>query len=166
MSLERVAFLTSEISRHDGRLLKALFMPAFKAAYSDVRIEEAKRLWATSLCANPDAVLLDAMPALAAFYEKTNPVLSSSIWATWNCCSYFRWQKSKLFLIFQGRSSQEKLYFHYSALLATAVLQFADGSSSVNDLSITSEEALSRYAKLVDFAIGKLNTISSDNDWQ
>ena len=165
MSSQRTTLLISEMSRQDGRLLKALFMPAFNSpSHTDVRIDEAKRLWSSSLCANPDAVLLDAMPALAEFYEKINPVLSASIWATWNCCSYFRWQKSKLLLVFQGRSSQERFYSHYSALLATAVLQFADGDPSVGSLRVTSEEELARYGKLVERAIGKLNVISSIGD--
>jgi hypothetical protein len=117
----------------DKELVAVLYEPAFANGVcpwlSEERSEQIDDFLSTLLI-------------VSEYYVDRNPVLSASLWGIWNTVQYLRHTRSSSSILFESRKKREMLFIHLRALVATAVIHYADRNAQT---SITSN-ALSNMA--------------------
>lgn len=137
----------------DELVLNALFAPAEDAGIFD---DEDISSWRDPSRRNRADSLLDQLLTLSEFYQEINPPLSSALWGIWNSVKYFRGQSSFLNAITESKKSNNRVFVGIRALVATAAVQFSDGTASTVATSDAMEN-LSIYRKRVEEAIFNLS---------
>jgi hypothetical protein len=142
----------------DNKLVDALFQPALESGYFDQNDFD----WMNSNNRYRIDDFMKALLLLSEFYQEINPVLSASIWGVWNTLQYF-FKKRTLFSVFFPRESKDsRLLIAAKALVATAALQFADGTASTvsTSHSLLSKKNFEAYKVIAESAIKKLSKLS------
>lgn len=132
----------------DERLLKALFAPAVNAGV----FEFDGMPWEAPANRERADALIDQLLPLSEFYQQNNPPLSAAIWGIWNAVRYLRRQRSLLSILTESKKKDEETFVAVRALVATAAIQFADGTAST---MVTSDAMnnLATYRKCAEEAI-------------
>ena len=128
----------------DNQLLDAAFAPAIKEkfVYEDLIYKSPHDF-------------LQQLYKLSEYYMTINPVLSSGLWGIWNTLDYMSRGRTK-------RINDKELLQHYKALVATAVLQFADSDADCYvSLNYAEKEELEKY---VATAIDDIEKLPNWND--
>jgi hypothetical protein len=140
-----------EILKQDERLLAAVFAPAVAAGV----IDEDLHRWTQASCTDPADALVGELLLLSEYYQDVNPVLSAAIWGIWNSVNYLRRQRPIWLALFESRRVSRRAFTNIRALVATAVIQFADGDAH----TVVTSSALvdmARYHANVERAIESL----------
>ena len=142
--LEQIKANTQRVIDLDKKLIDALYAPAVAEhdtadgvdqailqrliGWKDERLEKGR-----SKEDREDLraiVFRESIFELSQFYMEKNPVLSAALWGIWNTSDYLKYNadKGKGFLSKQPIPIPD-LFEHYRALVATAAVQFADGTA-------------------------------------
>lgn len=137
----------------DNRLIKAVFEPARETGVFD----GSTLPWESSCTADNFIALL--LP-LSEHYQESNPTLSAALWGIWNASRSFRLQRPLLAKLFERKRKGASVFVELKGLVATAALQFADGTGST---IITSDcmTNYSEYSKKAETALDNLVRLST-----
>ena len=136
----------SALQALDDRLLDALFTPAVDSGIVNSR-------WQDQANENRGWDLLRQLLPLSEFYHPRNPPLSAAIWSIWNTATYLRNNRSILAMLFEGKRAKEELFIGLRALVATAAIQFADGTAAT---VVISRGDMATYRAQTELALARL----------
>ncbi|WAK02599.1 hypothetical protein [Methylobacter sp. YRD-M1] len=136
----------------DERLMRAVFEPACRAGV----FEESALPWESldRSCSADDLIAL--LLPLSEYYQEINPPLSAALWGIWNASWSFRRQRSLLSMLFQRKSIDASVFVEIKGLVATAALQFSDGTAS----TVVTSDAFTNYSGYQKRADAALETLT------
>jgi len=141
----------------DEQLVNALFAPAEKEGV----FEFADASWRDPANKYRADSFLDQMLPLSEFYQEANPPLSAALWGIWNAVRYLRRQRSFLSTLGESKKTHDKVFVAVRALVATAAVQFSDGTAS----TVVTSDAMSNissYRNEVENAIRNLTSLNQN----
>ncbi|MFZ5760480.1 MAG: hypothetical protein ACOY32_12755 [Thermodesulfobacteriota bacterium] len=136
------------------QLVNALFAPAEKAGI----FAFSSKQWKNPSSKYKADYLLDQILPLSEFYQEINPPLSAALWGIWNTVRYLRSQRSLFSILGESKKTNDQMFFAIRALIATAAVQFSDGTaftvatsdamSNISDYKKNAEQAISNLSKI------------------
>ncbi|MCL7421249.1 MAG: hypothetical protein M8364_10145 [Methylobacter sp.] len=136
----------------DERLMRAVFEPACRAG---VFMESALPWEGLDRSCSADDLIALLLP-LSEYYQEINPPLSTALWGIWNASRSFRRQRSVLSMLFERKRKDVSVFAEIRGLVATAALQFADGTAS----TIVTSDAFANYSGYRKNAEAALETLA------
>ena len=115
-----------ELLETDRSLVDALFEPAILSGsfrrpfYLD---------WRNESCEEKSSSFSESLLPLSEYYMYKNGVLSTAIWGIWNTIRLMRAQRSIINALRENSERKNADFLNYRGLVATAALQFADGTA-------------------------------------
>lgn len=139
----------------DEQLVTALFAPAVNAHAVDYDVAGESRNQPKA-SHSTDALIEQLLP-LSEFYQEINAPLSAAIWGIGNSVSYMRRQRSLVSILFETKRASHRTFIAVKGLLATAAIQFSDGTASTVVTS-NAMQNLSAYQAITEQAIRNLTS--------
>lgn len=145
----------------DESLVRAVFAPPLK----NYAIDEDAMQWQHPNCVRASQVFLNALLPVSEYYQKLNPPLSAALWGIWNTWSYLLFRDDSWFnTFFLSTKLDAKRLKALKALVATAAVQFADGTAIT---SVTSNPLsdIDCYKSLAGLALSDLRDMDVKQSW-
>ena len=139
----------------DEQVVSSLFAPAARAG---VFLSTGMPWQDPANKYRADVFIRQLLP-LSEFYQEINPPLSAALWGIWNAVTYFRRQRSLSSIVSRSKKTNAQIFSGVRALVATAAVQFSDGTASTVETSDAMTN-LSSYKKHVEKAIRNLSAVS------
>lgn len=146
--IKKIQKNSNRIIELDKMLLNALYKNAIN---NDVFLSDNIK-WLKEKNSSDVDDFISCLLQISEYYSNINPVLSAALWGNWNAISYLHKQRTFLSIIFETEKKRRKKFMHFSGLVATAIVHFADGSATTSVTS-TALNNLKNYEEKVLTAI-------------